>query len=61
MSAIAGLLLIAFGLVLVLADDQVGRRVWKRATGPEAGATASRVLGLILLVSGGLLVLTWPG
>ncbi|HEU0014598.1 MAG TPA: hypothetical protein VFQ45_12990 [Longimicrobium sp.] len=61
MPAIAGLLLVALGLVLVLWDEQVGRTVWKRATGPEAGATASRVLGLILLVSGGVLFLTWPG
>jgi threonine/homoserine/homoserine lactone efflux protein len=47
---------ISVGMVLVLADDRVGKRA---ARGPEAGAAMARMLGMILLVCGGLAFLTW--
>ena len=55
MFALLAILSIATGLVLVLADQSIGRRV-RHA---ESGAAMSRMLGLILLVGGGLLFLTW--
>ena len=55
MFALLAVLSIATGLVLVLADQSIGRRV-RRA---ESGSAMSRMLGLILLVSGGLMFLTW--
>ena len=56
MLAMIAFLSIAAGLVMVLADDRIGRRAPR---GPEAGAVMARVLGLILLVGGGLAFLTW--
>lgn len=53
---IPALVSIAAGLVLVLADDRIGRRAPR---GPEAGAAVARMLGLILLVGGGLAFLAW--
>jgi hypothetical protein len=50
------LLAITVGLVLVLADDRIGRRAPR---GAEAGAAMARMLGLILLVGGGLAFLAW--
>lgn len=50
------LLAISLGLVLVMADDRIGRRAPR---GPETGAAMARILGLILLVGGGLAFLTW--
>jgi hypothetical protein len=50
------LLAIAAGLVMVLADDKIGRRAPR---GAEAGATMARMLGLILLVGGGVAFLAW--
>ncbi|HSU16058.1 hypothetical protein [Longimicrobium sp.] len=50
------LLAISTGMVLVLADDRVGKRA---ARGPEAGAAMARMLGMILLVGGGLAFLAW--
>jgi hypothetical protein len=47
---------IAAGLVMVLADDRIGRRAPR---GPEVGAAMARILGLILLVGGGLAFLSW--
>jgi len=47
---------IAAGLMLVMADQNIGRRARPNA---ESGAAMSRMLGMILLVGGGLLFLTW--
>ena len=55
MFALLALLSIAIGLALVLADQSVARR----ARHAESGAAMSRMLGLILLVSGGLMFLSW--
>ncbi|MFL5384599.1 MAG: hypothetical protein ACJ8GN_18915 [Longimicrobiaceae bacterium] len=56
MFALFALLSIAAGMVMVLADDRIGRRAPR---GPEAGAAMARILGLILLVGGGLAFLSW--
>ena len=56
MFALLALLSIALGMVLVLADQSIGRRA--RAN-PESGAAMSRVLGMILLVGGGVMFLSW--
>ena len=56
MLALIAFLSIAAGLVMVLADDRIGRRAPR---GPEAGAAMVRMLGLILLVGGGLAFLSW--
>jgi hypothetical protein len=56
MFALLAVLSIATGMVLVLADQSIGRRA--RAN-PESGAAMSRMLGLILLVSGGVMFLAW--
>ena len=56
MFALLAVLSIATGLVLVLADQNIGRRT---RTNPESGAAMSRMLGLILLVGGGLMFLSW--
>jgi hypothetical protein len=56
MLAAVALLSIAAGLVMVFADDRIGRRT---ARGPEAGAAMARMLGVILLVGGGLAFLAW--
>jgi hypothetical protein len=53
---IPAVLAISLGLVLVMADDRIGKRAPR---GPEAGAAMARMLGLILLVGGGLAFLTW--
>ena len=53
---IPAVLAISMGLVLVMADDRIGKRAPR---GPEAGAAMARMLGLILLVGGGLAFLTW--
>jgi hypothetical protein len=50
------LLAIAAGLLMVLADDKIGRRA---PHGAEAGAAMARMLGMILLVSGGVAFLAW--
>ncbi len=55
MFALLALVSIATGLALVLADQSIGKRV----RNAESGAAMSRMLGLILLVSGGLMFLTW--
>jgi len=47
---------IFIGLALVMADQNIGRRT---RTNPESGAVMSRMLGLILLVGGGLMFLSW--
>ena len=47
---------IAAGLVLVIADQTIGRHARRNA---ESGAAMSRMLGLILLVGGGLMFLGW--
>ena len=59
MPGILGLVAIALGLSLILADHQISRAVWRRAEEPEAGAASARMLGLILFVAGGLAFLTW--
>jgi hypothetical protein len=53
---IPALIAITTGLVLVMADDRIGRRAPR---GPEAGAAMARMLGFILLVGGGLAFLAW--
>ena len=53
---ILAIIAISTGLVLVLADDRVGKRA---ARGPEAGAAMARILGMILLIGGGLAFLSW--
>ena len=53
---IPAIIAISTGLVLVLADDRVGKRA---ARGPEAGAAMARILGMILLIGGGLAFLSW--
>lgn len=55
MFALLALLSIAVGLALVLADQSIARR----ARHAESGAAMSRMLGLILLVGGGLMFLSW--
>ncbi|HET7461686.1 MAG TPA: hypothetical protein VFJ82_10565 [Longimicrobium sp.] len=47
---------IAAGLLLVIGDQNIGRRA---RPNPESGAAMSRMLGLILLVGGGLMFLSW--
>lgn len=47
---------ILIGLVLVIADQNIGRRARPNA---ESGAAMSRMLGLVLLVGGGLMFLSW--
>ena len=56
MIALVGIAAIALGIVLVLADERVGRF---GPRGPEVGAVQVRVLGMILLIAGGLAFLTW--
>jgi len=56
MFALLAVVSIALGLGLVLADQSIGSRA--RAN-PESGAAMSRMLGLILLVGGGLMFLSW--
>ena len=53
---LTSLLAIAAGLVMVLADDRIGRRAPR---GAEAGAARARMLGMILLVGGGVAFLAW--
>lgn len=59
MPGILGLVAIAIGLACILADQQLGRAVWRTADEPDAGAASMRMLGLILFVAGGLAFLTW--
>ncbi len=49
---------ILIGIVMVLADERLGRFAPR---GPESGAAMARILGLILLVGGGLAFLQWAG
>lgn len=56
MLALLAIVSIAIGLVLVMADQNIGRRARHNA---ESGAAMSRMLGMILLVCGGLMFLTW--
>jgi hypothetical protein len=56
MLALLAVLCIAIGLTLVLADEKLALRTGRN---PESGAAMSRMLGMILLVGGGLMYLTW--
>ena len=56
MLALLAVVSIAIGLTLVLADEKLARRTVRNT---ESGAAMSRMLGLILLVGGGLMYLTW--
>jgi hypothetical protein len=56
MLALLAVLSIGLGLTLVLADERLARRATRN---PESGAAMSRMLGLILLVGGGLMYLSW--
>ncbi|HET7230319.1 MAG TPA: hypothetical protein VFJ16_09970 [Longimicrobium sp.] len=56
MLALLSIVSIFIGMALVMADQNIGRRARHN---PESGAAMSRMLGLILLVGGGLMFLTW--
>jgi hypothetical protein len=47
---------IVIGVVMVFADERIGKF---GPRGPEAGAAMMRGLALILLVGGGLALLSW--
>ncbi|MBW3570448.1 MAG: hypothetical protein KY467_05020 [Gemmatimonadetes bacterium] len=59
MPAVLGLFAIALGLVCILADEHISRRVWRTGEDPQAGAASVRALGLILFVAGGVALLAW--
>lgn len=56
MFPLLAVLSIVVGVLLVLGDQGIGRRTRRN---PESGAAMSRMLGLILLIGGGLMFLSW--
>jgi hypothetical protein len=53
---IGSIVAIVLGVAMVFADERIGKLAPR---GPEAGAAMTRGLALILLVGGGLALLSW--
>lgn len=53
---IGSIVAIVLGVAMVFADERIGKF---GPRGPEAGAAMARGLALILLVGGGLALLSW--